>query len=236
MRPSARTTARRRTSRTTEGRRLSPHRARGILTARPSDMDKLAPIDTLLEKELPEGFVIDELRVSDTASVSELEREVYADNPALLDPDFSAQKRIDEMQIASNISPKLSFKIEKVGALTGYIIMYQTIYRRRDGVLPEGAPCVFIADIAIRNVGSVSGARAAFFLVRQVALQYKVHYFDKGLSMPIVMSTREHTSRKLVHTVIQFIQQLGMRFEVVEGKGELTGDDMMYHTVLKPVI
>lgn len=197
-------------------------------------MNPRNPLDITRSNELTEKGTLSKLRLDDVEQMREVEREAFADNPTLMDASVGAEQRLIEAEEqTAKGKPVLSMKFEKNGKTEGYFIAYETTYYGKAEVLPKGSPYIFLASMAVRNMKSVSGSRAAVALVRGMLETYKAEYLDKGNALPIIMATREQTSRKLLHHILTELQpSIGIQFQLSEGVQFESGGDQMYRTLL----
>lgn len=184
-----------------------------------------------------EKFVT-ELTGADAPAVVEVERDAYADNPHLINTATSATARLAEMEVVRNSQPSsnLSLKYEQDGKLKGYILAFETEYTKKDDLLPLGSRYVHIADFAVRDHGTVAGARIAATLLQVFLNRYQEHYYESHSETPILFVSREHTSRRLMRRQLSEIERrLGAKFNVTEPNAFKVGNDTMYRTVLRPI-
>jgi hypothetical protein len=191
----------------------------------------------------PEGFLntefreegyVHELGHEDIVAISKLEKEAYADNPSLIEGDAKAERQLSKAETRhAEGKPVLSLKFEKDGTLYGYSIAYETRYERGDGLLPLGAPYIYLADFTVRDQKTLSGSRVAILLLAAMLKKYKTLYLDAHNPLPVLAITREHTSRRLLHDTFTLLEKsLGRDFEVSEVNTFESGGNTMYRTLI----
>lgn len=181
------------------------------------------------------GRSVSELTFEDVLPVSYIEGKAYAGNQSLLQYLWGMENTLIAKDISNSFKgrPNMSFKYESGGKTRGYLLGYEGT---ADGE-KDSESVLYVADLAVKEPGSIGGARAGAGLIQAFAERYKAEFLDKGKLLPIMADTREQTSYKLITRELDKVgKKLGVEFELEERGSYERGGDTMHSIVIRPKV